>query len=114
MAPGDTPTTPDAVFAPFQGQDFGEHGDAGLGDAVMRGSQARHHIVDGGIVDDDTTGALLLHHEGCGFGAHEGAAQVHAQDAVPFAHRHVQSRVHVLDPGVVDQDVEATESLLGA
>ena len=44
-------------------------------------------------------------------GGVEGAGQVDGQDGIPFVDREVLDLGHVLDAGVVDQDVDAAEAL---
>ena len=58
---------------------------------------------------DDAAEALLLHVRQRGGGAVEHGRQVQRDDGVPLLDREVLDRRGVLDAGVVDQDVDATE-----
>ena len=92
----------------LQGRDLGEADDAVLGRHIGRLLGRAHQAVHRGHIDDAAPVGLLHGRQRQARGV-KGAGQVDGDDGVPFVHRKVLHRRHMLDAGVVDQDVHPAE-----
>jgi len=92
----------DVVLGDFLGERLGERDDAGLGGGVGRGGRVAFLAGDRGDVGDASV--ILLDHSGDdGPAADELAAQIDADDAVPFLDRILGDlSVQTRDAGIVD------------
>lgn len=96
----------DAVFAEFDGGDFGELFHAALGGGVV--DEAREgDLVAAGADIDDAAAAIVLHDTGGLLGAEEAALEVGIEDVVPLLFGEFEERFPGLDAGVIDEDIEA-------
>ena len=66
--------------------------------------------MDGGDVDDAAFGALQDHLAGGGLGAEEGSGEVNGDDFLPEVEGEIDEGALEFDAGVVDEDVEFSES----
>src|SRR5262249_50099142 len=101
----------DAVASQVHGGGAGEIQEAALARAVA--DVAGLALVAGGGDDhDDAAARLALDHETRdGLGAEECAGEIHGDLALPAVERHLQHAEAAEDPGVVDEDVDATVDL---
>src|SRR5690606_1933239 len=91
---------------------LGQADDAVLGGDVGRLRVRCDQSVDRGDVDDATVTACLHAGQGAAHGV-EGGREVDGDDRIPLGYRERLHPRHMLDAGVVDQDVDAPETLFG-
>ncbi len=90
----------------------GERHDTGLGSAIGRQPGAGDQAHQRGVVDDrGLAGATGAVQQGRQRGARHqvGAAQIDRHHLIPDLRRCLRHRAEDLDPGIVDQDVEAAQ-----
>ena len=100
------------VGGELEGDVFGEAPGAVLGGVVV--GEADHRGVEGvdrGDVDDPAAAVLLDHPRRRGPREQVEAGQVDLDDALEGLRVQLAQRRHRIDPGVVDEDVEAAERL---
>ena len=104
---------PDLVGCQLQGHLFGEHFDSRLGHAVV-GQVGRRHLLSGGRHVDDSAMRPVLDHSTRYRLAHEEVAlQVDVQNGVPLLLADVEERGPLQDSGVVDEEVDTAQELVG-
>ncbi|MNR03149.1 hypothetical protein D3C85_1190300 [compost metagenome] len=101
----------DAAGGQFACHAAGQAHDAGLGRAVMARAFTGHGR-SAGNVDYRAFGVGLVHQAHGFTAAQEGAGEVDANHPLPVLVRRFEEGVHRADAGVVDQDVEPTETRL--
>ena len=104
---------PDAVGGDVQGRASGQRHDPGLGRGVVRLAGLGPPAEDRGVVDHGAAVALGDHLPQHGPGAAERAGQRDVEDPLPLVVGHVQDGGGAAEAGVVDEDVDAAESLDG-
>ena len=102
----------DAVGRDFERHRLGQAGDAVLGRDVGRLERRGHEGMGRGRVDDAAPAARLHARHGGADGV-EGGGQIDGDDLVPLLDRELLDRRDVLDAGIVDEDVDGAERLLG-
>ncbi len=102
----------DAVLGHLEGDGLGQAHDAVLGRDIGRLERRGDQTVSRSDVDDPSA-ALLLHDRHGRLGGVEGRRQIDGDDQVPLVVREILDRGHVLDAGVIDQDVQLAELGLG-
>ena len=98
----------DAGFGDFERHRLGEAGDAVFGRDVGALERAGHQCMRRGHVDDAAE-AVALHRRQRQARGVKRRTQVDRQDRVPLVERKRIDRRHVLDAGVVDQQVDRAE-----
>ena len=98
-----------AVLGAFLGHHLAQADQPVLGGDVRRLQQRGLLRVHRAHVDDAPAAARLVHVRQASLGGEEGAVQVNGEHLLPLSEGEVLDRMHDLDAGVADQDVDATE-----
>ena len=98
----------DAGLGQLQGRDLGQADQAVLGGDVGRLEGRGDQAVRRGDVDDPAPAPRRHARDHRAHGV-EGGREVDGQDLVPLGGREALDRRHVLDAGIVDQDVDRTQ-----
>ena len=92
----------------FQRGGFGQAGNAMLGRDIGGFERRSHQRMGRSRVDDAAPFARLHARNGCPQGV-KGRGQVDGQNLIPFLDGKFFDRCHILDAGIVDQNVERAE-----
>ncbi|MCY1296942.1 hypothetical protein D9M70_463580 [compost metagenome] len=99
-----------ALPGAMQGGHLAQVGHGCLARAV-RGSERNHHLGGVGGNIDDGASTVLLHQTNCLAGTEETADQVHLQYSPEILQAEVLDGSGQINTGIIDQNVESTESL---